>query len=108
MKALILSVLDTVRDDSDGEHPVRIVMAPRSSRMSPDDMMAVLLAHTSLENNTLINMVTSRVRFCVKWISEAHPPSRRRNVDALRLPTFSLRTNLPCAPPHLPACRQKN
>ena len=58
MKALILSVLDTVRDDSDGEHPVRIIMEPRSSRMAPDDMMAVLLAHTSLENNTSINMVT--------------------------------------------------
>jgi len=48
MKALILSVLDTVRDDSDGEHPVRIVMEPRSSRMLPDDMMAVLLAHISV------------------------------------------------------------
>ena len=58
LKALLLSVLDSVRDDSDGEHPVRIILEPRSSRMAPDDMMAVMLAHTSLENNTSINMVT--------------------------------------------------
>ena len=57
VKALILSVLDSVRDDSDSEHPVRIIMEPRLSSASPDEMMAVLLAHTALEGNIPINMV---------------------------------------------------
>jgi topoisomerase-4 subunit A len=58
LKALVLSVLETVRDDSDGEHPVRIILEPRSSRTKPEEMMAVLLARTSLEGNASINMVT--------------------------------------------------
>jgi topoisomerase-4 subunit A len=58
LKASVLSVLETVRDDSDGEHPVRIILEPRSSRISAEDMMAVLLSRTSLEGNTSINMVT--------------------------------------------------
>ncbi|MBS4095526.1 MAG: DNA topoisomerase IV subunit A [Sulfuricella sp.] len=57
MKAKILSVLESVRDDSDQEHRVRIIIEPRSSRQTPDEMMAVLLANTSLESNEAMNMV---------------------------------------------------
>ena len=58
LKALVLSVIDKIADDSDGEHPVRLVIEPRSSRQSPDEVMAVLLAHTSLEGNFAMNLVT--------------------------------------------------
>ena len=58
MKALVLSVLDRISDDSDGEHPVRILVEPRSSRLNPEEVMQVLLAHTSLEANVSLNMVT--------------------------------------------------
>ena len=33
LKALILSALDTVRDESDKSSPVRLVFEPRSSRL---------------------------------------------------------------------------
>lgn len=58
LKALVLSVIDKISDDSDGEHPVRLVIEPRSSRLSPEEVMSVLLAHTSLEGNFSMNLVT--------------------------------------------------
>ena len=56
LKTLVLSVLDTVRDESSDKAAVRIVLEPRSSRQSRDEFMAVLLAHTSLETPTSLNM----------------------------------------------------
>lgn len=58
LKALVLSVVEKIADDSDGEHPVRLVIEPRSSKQSPDEVMQVLLAHTSLESNVALNLVT--------------------------------------------------
>lgn len=55
-KQLILSVLDAVADESDKSQAVRLVFQPKSSRQSPDEMMNVLLAHTSLECSSSINM----------------------------------------------------
>jgi topoisomerase-4 subunit A len=57
LKAAVLGVLETARDDSDREHPVRLVFEPRSSRVSPDELMNLLLAHTSLESNAPLNLV---------------------------------------------------
>ena len=56
LKNAVLAVLDTFRDDSDKAHPVRIVLEPRSRTVTPDDMMTLLLANTSLEGNTSLNM----------------------------------------------------
>jgi len=58
LKALVLSVVDKISDDSDAEHPVRLIIEPRSSRQSPEEVMQVLLAHTSLESNFPMNLVT--------------------------------------------------
>jgi topoisomerase-4 subunit A len=55
-KQLLLSVLDTVIDESDKSQAVRLVFQPKSSRLSEDDMMNVLLAHTSLESSTPLNL----------------------------------------------------
>lgn len=57
-KQLILSVLDRVRDESGKEQAVRLVFEPKSSRQNPDDLMNLLLAHTSLESSLSINLVT--------------------------------------------------
>lgn len=57
-KALVLSLVDKIGDDSDGQHPVRLVIEPRSSKLSPEEVMQVLLAHTSLESNVAMNLVT--------------------------------------------------
>jgi topoisomerase-4 subunit A len=56
LKALVLGVLETVRDESSEQAPVRIVLEPRSSRIDPQEFMAVLLAHTSLETSVPINL----------------------------------------------------
>lgn len=58
LKALVLSVVDKISDDSDKAHPVRLVIEPRSSRQTPEEVMQVLLAHTSLESNFAMNLVT--------------------------------------------------
>jgi len=55
-KQLILSVLDSVADESDKSQKVRLVFQPKSSRQNPDDMMAVLLTHTSLQNSVPVNL----------------------------------------------------
>jgi topoisomerase IV subunit A len=57
LKAATLALLETARDDSDGEHPVRIVLDPRTSKVECDELMAFLLAHTSMEANVSMNLV---------------------------------------------------
>jgi topoisomerase-4 subunit A len=56
-KALILSVLDKVSDESDKDQAVRLVLEPKSSRQTSAELMTVLLAHTSLECSLSLNMV---------------------------------------------------
>ncbi|QLG89184.1 DNA topoisomerase IV subunit A [Chitinibacter bivalviorum] len=57
-KQLILSVLDRVRDESGRDCDVRLVFEPKSSRQNADELMNLLMAHTSLETSLSINMVT--------------------------------------------------
>lgn len=56
-KALMLSLLDRVRDESDGEHPVRLVFEPKSSRIEPEQFINTLMAQTGLEGNVPMNLV---------------------------------------------------
>lgn len=57
LKALVLAVLDHISDDSDKDHPVRLVLQPCSLRQDPEEMLRVLRAHTSLEANFQVNLV---------------------------------------------------
>lgn len=56
LKASILAVLDTVRDESDKESAVRLVFEPKSSRIEVNELVQALLAHTSLETSVPINL----------------------------------------------------
>ncbi len=56
-KALMLSLLERVRDESDGEAPVRLVFEPKSSRIEPENFINTLMAQTSLEGNVPMNLV---------------------------------------------------
>lgn len=56
-KQLLLSVLDKVVDESDKDQAVRLVFEPKSGRQSADELMTILLTHTSLESSLSINMV---------------------------------------------------
>jgi topoisomerase-4 subunit A len=55
-KQLLLSVLDAVADESDKSQAVRLVFQPKSSRQTQDELMNVLLAHTSLESSAPLNL----------------------------------------------------
>lgn len=57
-RALLLGLLDTVRDESGKDDPVRLVFEPKSSRIDKDDFINALLAHTSMEGNVSINLVS--------------------------------------------------
>ncbi|MFZ3126884.1 MAG: DNA topoisomerase IV subunit A [Rhodoferax sp.] len=56
LKASILSVLDVVRDESNKDAPVRLVFEPKTSRTSQQELITALLAHTSLETSSPINL----------------------------------------------------
>ena len=53
----MLELIEKVRDESDSEHPVRLVFEPRSSRMDPQDFINALMAQTGLEGNAPVNLV---------------------------------------------------
>ena len=57
LRTLMLSVLDTVRDESDKTAPVRLVLEPKSSRQSAQEFVDLLLANTRLEASLSINLV---------------------------------------------------
>jgi topoisomerase-4 subunit A len=56
LKASLLSVLDAVRDESSKDAAVRLVFEPKTSRTPQDELLTALLAHTSLESSTSINL----------------------------------------------------
>ena len=57
VRQTVLGVLDAVRDESGREAPVRLVFEPRTARIAQQDLLAVLLTHTSLESNLAVNLV---------------------------------------------------
>lgn len=56
LKATLLSVLDGVRDESSKDAAVRLVCEPKTSRIGQQELINTLLAHTSLETTSPINL----------------------------------------------------
>ena len=56
-KQNLLAMLDTVRDESGRDAPVRIVFEPKSSRVDQTEFVNTLLAHTSMESGVALNLV---------------------------------------------------
>src|SRR5437868_6124719 len=56
LKQFILDQVEGARDESDRKSKLRLVIEPRSSRQSPEEMMAALLVHTSLETRYPVNL----------------------------------------------------
>ena len=56
LKATVLSVLDGVRDESSKDAAVRLVCEPKTSRIGQQELINTLLAHTSLETSSPINL----------------------------------------------------
>jgi len=55
-KATLLAVLDGVRDESSKDAAVRLVCEPKTSRIGQQELINILLAHTSLETTSPINL----------------------------------------------------
>ena len=56
LKQTLLAVLDLVRDESGKEAAVRLVFEPKTSRIEQSELITTLLAHTSLESSSPINL----------------------------------------------------
>jgi topoisomerase-4 subunit A len=56
MRAKKLPMIEDLRDESDHEHPVRLVLVPRSSRVDLVEVMNHLFATTDLERNYRVNL----------------------------------------------------
>jgi len=75
LKQFILDQVETVRDESDRKSKLRLVIEPRTSRIDPDEMMAALMVHTSLETRYAVNLT---------WLGRDGLPETKGIVDALR------------------------
>ncbi|MDT7835229.1 DNA topoisomerase IV subunit A [Aquabacterium sp. OR-4] len=56
LRQSVLSVLDAVRDESGKDAPVRLVLEPKSRAVEQGELITTLLAHTSLETSSSINL----------------------------------------------------
>src|SRR6267143_1843788 len=77
MKQFILDQIDQggVRDESDRKSKLRLVIEPRSSRQNADELMAMLLVHTSLESRYAVNLT---------WLGLDGLPETKGIVEVLR------------------------
>ncbi len=56
MRAKKLPLVDDLRDESDHEEPIRLVITPKSRRVDAEELMSHLFATTSLERTVRVNM----------------------------------------------------
>jgi topoisomerase IV subunit A len=56
LKMALLSVLDAVRDESSKDAPVRLVFEPKTRTVEQQELITTLLAQTSLESSSPINL----------------------------------------------------
>ena len=89
LKASVLSVLDVVRDESSKDAAVRLVFEPKTSRIEQQELVTTLLAHTSLETSSPVNLtmvgldgrptLKSLRQMLVEWIEFRHKTIERRS-----------------------------
>ena len=56
-----MNLIEDLRDESDGENPVRIIVVPRSNRVDKDALMSHLFATTDLQKNVRVNLNLSLI-----------------------------------------------
>ena len=56
LKVTVLAVLDVVRDESSKDAAVRLVFEPKTRTIEQQELITTLLAHTSLETSSSINL----------------------------------------------------
>ena len=93
LRQVMLSVLDSMRDESSKDAAVRLVFEPRTSKVDRDEFVRTLLAHTSLETNVPVNLVMigadgrpqqkPLVRILREWVDFRIETVRRRSQHRL-------------------------
>jgi topoisomerase IV subunit A len=93
LKATVLSVIDVVRDESSKDAAVRLVCEPKTSRTQQTELITTLLAHTSLETSSPINLTMvgldgrptqkSLRQMLTEWIEFRHRTIERRSQHRL-------------------------
>jgi len=88
LRQVLLSVLDSMRDESSKDAAVRLVFEPRTSKIDRDEFVRTLLAHTSLESSVPVNLVMigsdgrpqqkPLVRILREWVEFRAETVRRR------------------------------
>jgi topoisomerase-4 subunit A len=94
LKSTILAVLDAVRDESSKDAPVRLVFEPKSRAIGQDELANTLLAHTSLECSSPINLTSvgldgrpvqkSLRQMLVEWVEFRQQTITRRSEHRLQ------------------------
>jgi topoisomerase-4 subunit A len=56
-RQVVNAVLERMRDECSRDTPVRLVFEPRTSKIERQELVNTLLAHTSLEGNSAVNLV---------------------------------------------------
>jgi topoisomerase IV subunit A len=89
LKQTVLAVLDAVRDESSKDAAVRLVFEPKTSRIEQQDLITTLLAHTSLETSSPVNLTSvgldgrpvlkSLRQMLSEWIEFRHATIERRS-----------------------------
>ncbi len=93
LKATVLSVLDVVRDESSKDAAVRLVCEPKTSRTLQLELITTLLAHTSLETSSPVNLtmigldgrptLKSMRQMLTEWIAFRQSTVQRRSQHRL-------------------------
>ena len=93
LKQTVLAVLDVVRDESSKDAAVRLVFEPKTSRTSQQELITTLLAHTSLETSSSINLTMigldgrptqkSLRQILLEWIAFRQTTVQRRSQHRL-------------------------
>ena len=88
MQARKLPMVSDLRDESDHEHPTRLVLVPRSNRIDVDGVMSHLFATTDLERTYRVNLnvigidgrpaVKSLVTVLKEWLAFRKTTVKRR------------------------------
>jgi topoisomerase IV subunit A len=89
LKQTVLAVLDAVRDESSKDAAVRLVFEPKTSRIEQQDLITTLLAHTSLETSSPVNLTSVGIdgkpvlkslrQMLAEWIEFRHATIERRS-----------------------------
>ena len=93
LKASVLAVLDGVRDESSKDAAVRLVCEPKTGKTPQQELITALLAHTSLETSSSINLTMIGIdgkpvqkslrQMLVEWLAFRHITITRRSEHRL-------------------------